>query len=315
MSGDSEIAPQVRRLSRRLLLISLLTTVLIAVGGSVLMWFLYGSLLYGPDAAPDRELAQSADPLVVGIGRTPGGAIEWRAYASAFSQLGRDLDRPIVLRYALSHPEIEELVRTGKVDIALVPIYVYLNLETTDSARLVAAPVVGGTSRETAALVVAGQSRFESLADLEGGRLALTQRSIAGVPFARWLLKAESPDEFFGSVTQNDSQDLDLSQVHSGAADAACIGGEALAAWPAGDFRVLAQSPTFAMPPLVARPDLDDATVRTIRQSLVQMDVDRLGISGTSVSGFVAVRPADYDFPRLMAESERSPALDGQETQ
>lgn len=281
-------------------------TLCVVAGGSALMWTLYGSTVHSHEL-PTPPYG-SAAPLVIGIGRTPGGAGEWVAYARVFAQLQRDLERPVVLRYALNHPEIERLVAEGEVDIALVPIYVYLKLQESSDATLVAAPSIAEDTRNTAVLAVAADSDHVGLEDLRGGRIVMTRRSLAGRPFAQWLLlgSGENIDDFFGSIDESDAQDLDLGDVANGRADAACVSLDALAPWPEGTFRVLVESPTFGMPPVVARAGLDRDTIAQVRRSLTTVELRRAEHS--ALSGFVTVSDTDYAFARTLARLS-GPAL------
>lgn len=303
-SGTQVLASVAKRRARQMRAVALLAALLVVVVGSLLMWQLYGSLFATSTDPGTPSSERSPTALVVGIGRTPGGAGEWATYTAVFAELERRLGRPIILRWAISHPDIEDLVARGEVDIALVPIYVYLNLEARGTASLVAAPELHGSSHDAAVLVVARSSAAHRLEDLRGGTIAMTQRSIAGRPFADWLLeqRGETSAEFFGAINENDAQDLDLGQVLSGEADAACVSRDALVSWPGSLFRVLEESPSFGMPPLVARAGLDEELIEKVREGLVTMELGHVARDGSALSGFQDVAAKDYDFPRERAQ-------------
>lgn len=297
----------------RLGAVALSTTLVVLVIGSLLMSSVYRSL--ATSVKPAAPMATAGGPVVVGVGRTPGGPREWVTYAAAFSQLQRDIGRPVVLKYALSYARAEEYVRARDVDIALVPISAYLNLERDDAAVLVAAPKLRKGGENGAVLVVADTSSVRSIRDLKGGTLAVTSGSLAGEDFVAWRLRSlgEPPDDYFSSLIRSEAHDSTLEHLISGQADAAAVSCEALCGWPDGKFRIIDRSPSYATPPVVARADLDPTLVASVRQSLVTMDVESLGRSPHVVIGFYPVTPEDYAFPRALSAIEVGNKLKGRE--
>lgn len=288
--------------SRRLLVLAFVSTLLVVTVGSVMMWELLGSYLRAERVVGVSEEDSTAQPLVVGLARTPGGPDEWRAFAVAFARLEDDIGRPVTLKLIQTHSGVADLLRSGEVDIALAHVNTYLELEQDEEVTLVVAPVIAGESRDRAVLVVSRDSEFETVQDLEGQRVVLDEGSISSEGCARWLLAplGATPDSFFGEIDYTESQDTNLEQVARGDAEATCVRRSALAAWSDYSFRVIAESPEFGLPPIMARQGLDMATIARIRQSLVSGRTAAALPSTSALGGFLLVTPDDYDFSRVL---------------
>jgi ABC-type phosphate/phosphonate transport system substrate-binding protein len=275
------------------------------VGGSMLLMAIYDATrvpAYGDVAATG---ALTEEPLVVAIGRTPGGPGEWITYAGVFSRLQEYIGRPIILRYAPSRADVIPLVKDAEVDMALVSTSSYLSLAEEGLAVLVAAPVIEERVEDAAVLVVAAESDVYDIADLRGRALAVTTDSLAGEPFVRWLLDrlALPGDTFFSPTVHRESPDDCLGLVAGGEASAAAVRRSDIASWPAGSFRVLFTSPGFAMPPLVARADLEPDIVTAVRGSLVSDSMRATIPEDSALDGFRAVSAADYEFVRMLSRA------------
>jgi ABC-type phosphate/phosphonate transport system substrate-binding protein len=288
--------------SRRLLILATLLTLLVASVGSLIMWQLLGSYLAGEQTVGVSQADTTAPPLMVGLARTPGGPGEWRAYAAAFARLEEDMGRPIKLKLIQSHSGVADLLRSGELDIVLTHVSTYLELEQDGAAVLVVAPLIAGEARDRAVLVVAQESSFERVQDLAGGSIVLERGSISSEGCAAWMLEplGASPELFFGAVEHAESQDTNLEMVARGDADATCVRLSALAAWSDDSFRVLAESPEFGLPPIVARTGLDKETVAQIRGSLVSDRTAAALPAASAVDGFLRVAREDYEFSRVL---------------
>lgn len=303
--GESGGSSTSTSISTRLLLLSVATTLLAVIGGQWLVWSVYATSITSFDVDATTVAPPPEDRLVVGIGRTPGSPAEWIAYATAFARVGRDLEVPVALHYAGSQDAILDAVLGGEVDIALVPTHAYLELSESGAVVLVAAPVVSSAGDDTAVMVVDAASPYRSLEDLEGARLLVAPGSLAGNAFARWLLDERDlpQDDFFEVVTEAGSQDEDLRKVSAGEADATAVRRTALDSWPPGTFRIIAESPTFGLPPVVAQRSLDPSVVNAVRDSLLTIGESGVLPDRSSLSGFRRVEDAEYEFSRRLHES------------
>lgn len=288
------------RPSRAVLVFAVVTSAAAVVLGQWLMWALYSRT----DVALAPAAAHAGDPLVVAVARTPGGPGEWVTYAKVFSELQRNLRRPVRIRYLYERAEVVDLLRDGKADIALLPTYRYLQLAGSGDAVLLATPVLDGLAQDAAVIVTAAGTGANDFDDLRGKDILLSDpRSLGGYAFVYWLLdqRASRPEEFFSRVAIGGAQDKNLGKVASGEASAACVNRSALATWPSETFRIVAQSPEYGMPPIVARSTLDRVTRTAIQDVLTTMAPGEGIPEDSSVDGFAVPRPADYDFARVLA--------------
>jgi phosphonate transport system substrate-binding protein len=301
VSASEEQSHGKTRTSRGLLVLAVATPLVTAVVGGVLAWRAYVRFVTEGVAASDPAAGEGA-PLVVVVGRTPGGPGEWVAYATAFARVQDALGERLVVRYTADSADLERSLSSGEAALGLVPVGSYLRLADAGVVTLVAAPVIDGQTRDAAALVVAATSSVTRLEQLEGARAVVRPRTLSGEKYAYWLLgrRGTEPGAFFGSLLDADSQDDALKKVADGAADAAFVRRSSLAAWPDGSFRVIAVSPEFGAPPVVARTSLDPDIVRRVRETLVNIDA-RTDLPGSSVlDGFIPVSDDDYAFARVL---------------
>ena len=304
-----------RRGSRRAFVIAIASTIVAVVLGTGLLLGLYGPLkgiAAGPQA---KDTAPSAGtPLIVAVARTPGGPGEWSTYAAVFAQLQRDLDRPVLVRYLLDRTSVVDLVGSGKVDLAMVTVNMYVNITNSSDATLVAAPIVDSEKNSSYVLVVSGDSDYKDLDDVRHARLLLPVASVATHSFATWLFRGDpsAMSEHFSEVVTGGSQENNLRALAAGETDATCVNRTDLAGWEPETFRVIAESPEFGMPPIVARPGLDDATVSAVQRSLLSAVKRGILETRAGVDGFFIPSDSDYDFVRtLVRMSSATTATEG----
>lgn len=296
-----------RELSGRLLMAAIGVTFLVSAFGSAVLWNLYQS--YRDTLVPPRPevVDMQEDPLVIGIARTPGGPSEWSAYARIFAQLQRDIERPVLLRYTLSRSECRRLLAEGKVDLALVATQDYFDVKNRADIRLVAAPIIAGQPSDAAVLVVRHKGPFTSVDELAGSRILLAE-DLAGASYATWLFdqRDQEIDRFFGVVEIGGAQDANLTSVANGRADATCVRRSALATWPEGTFRVLAESPEFGTPPLVARGGLERVVIQRIQKSVTSRTARASLPPGSKIDGFSVPSEEDYLFARELERTRNN---------
>ena len=261
-----------------------------------------GRAVAGSPTEPPGAAEPGARRLVVGIGRVPGGPREWGAYMTAFARLEADLGQPVVVRLLQDYDAVDQALRFEEVDIALVSVSRYLTAENEARTVLVAAPTIDSRVRNSAMLVVRADSPYQELEDLRGARVALRPGSLGGEGFAAWFLESqgETIDSFFSSVVDTESQDASLRHVVQGSADATFVPRWDLFGWSDETFRSLAESPEWAMPPIVAQSDLGVDLIDSIRESLTSESTAEALMESRALDGFYAVAPDDYAFARTL---------------
>jgi ABC-type phosphate/phosphonate transport system substrate-binding protein len=291
-----------RRLSLWLLLLSSISTLVVLLGTGALMGGIYRAALRDVYASAPVVERPAGAPIIVGVGRTPGGPKEWITYVGVFSRLQESLGRPVILRYASGRINSADLVRESQVDFALVSTGAYVALEREGAALLVVTPIIDGREQDAAVLVVSAGCDAQDLSGLQGARLATTPGSLAGEGFVRWLLSGKGSDlhSYFGTVIEAESPDTCLALVVSGDADVTAVRRSDLAPWPDGALKVIVTSPEFAMPPLVARADLSPTLVSSVRESLLLLGAGDGIPLASALDGFRPVERGEYVFARLL---------------
>ena len=294
-----------RRSSTALLAVAIVTTSLVVGLGSVIVWNLYESTYAGAAPSAVTTFDRSAVPLHVGIARSPGGPGEWITFAKVFAQLQQDLNRPVVVHYALTSADQIRMFERGELDVALMSTLAYLDVRAEGIVSIAAVPVVLNQPTDVAVLVVPAKSAVRRIEDLRGKRYAVSA-DLAGVSYAYWLLRQHdlNPDGFF-SATPVDVQDVNLTKVAKGQADATSVRRSALAMWPAGVFREIEASPGLGSPPIVVRTSLDSATAEKIRASLTGPAARSAIPTGSVITGFRTADDDEYAFARVLDSIDR----------
>lgn len=290
--------------SRTLLVLALAVSVVLTAAGSAVVWRVY---TWGYQNAPRGTAIPPsvADPIRLGIARTPGGPAEWITLARVFAQMQRDLDRSIVVHYALSSEDQIRMFEAGELDVALMSTLAYLDLEKTDLVDAVATPVIRDQPMDAAVVVVPYGSEAQGIEDLRGRRFAISP-DLAGAAYAYWVLEqaGENPAGFF-SETISGVQDENLTAVGNGRADGTSVRVSALANWPDRMFRIIARSPDLGMPPIVVSTSLDSVTADVIQRSL--LDAADRGVlpKESAITGFRVPGDTEYDFARELDSIQR----------
>lgn len=301
--GTGAVTPRHRaRTSDRLLFFALTVTIGVVLAGSGAMWTLFTSppakAVTTPQAATD-----SADRLVIAVARTAGGPAEWMTYAKAIAQMGTDTGLDIRVRYVPDRRGVVRLFSAHQVDAAFICTYCYLELQGLGLVDAAARPMIDGSPRDAAVLVVSAKSPFRSLLDLGGQKVAVSDgTSLAGHAFLYWLADENglTAEEFFSAIVRNTSQERNLVELAAGRVDATVVNRTQLARWPATTFRIIGSSPEYGTPPFVVRHDLDPSIRDKLRQALLRAMNAPRATEGSSLSGFVPASPEDYEFPRQL---------------
>lgn len=301
--------------SRHLFWFAMAITLMTFAVAQVSMWDLYAEGISTEHHAR-LENGFSAEPLVVGVGRTPGGPGEWISYAAYLARMQRDLGRPIVVRYAATRSEIQRMLEIGEIDAAFVSTFRYLELEESGVATLVASPVLGEHYLDAAVLVVKSDSPYLLIADLKGTKVAVAMpESLGGHSYLYWLFdrRGEKPEDVFTEVVQGASQDANLASVLKGDVAATVVNRSALTTWPSDSFMIIAESPSYGMPPFVARNTMDAETIARMRKSLTAR-APVLVNTARRLRGFTVPRPGDYDFSRTLRDYRELITREGTES-
>jgi len=261
-----------------------------------------------PDAAPLpaidltnlQPLPTPADtertPLRVAIAAviSPQGSAE--SYALLLDYLSAKLGRPIERVQRRTYAEVNDLLRTGDVDLAFVCTSSYLLGHEQFGLELLVVPQVNGKATYNANIIVAAQSPAKELSDLKGKVFAFTDpTSFSGRVYPSYLLQqlGGSPESFFSRTFFTYSHDKAIYAVADGQADGASVDSLvydfALKRDPSltERVRVIHVSPAFGIPPVVVSPSIRPQLRAALAEILLSMNLDP--------DGLIALQALDYD--------------------
>jgi len=259
-------------------------------------------------------------PLRVAIAAviSPKGSAE--SYALLLDYLSQHLDRPVERVQRRTYAEVNELLRTGEVDLGFVCTSSYLIGEREFDLQLLVAPQVNGEVVYRAQIIVPFESQAQDLLDLRNKVFAFTDpNSFSGRIYPTYLLQTigEQPETFFSRTFFTYSHDVAIDAVADGIADGASVDSLVL------DFalkrdaalgqrvRVIHTSPPFGMPPVVVSPMIRPQLRQALEELLLNMHLDSAGQSALQALGydrFVRVSDEDYQTAREIENAVFTPS-------
>src|SRR3970040_1369537 len=121
-------------------------------------------------AAPTVTTSTSAGVLRLAIASVLSPLPTSDLYQQLADYLGRKLDRPVELVQGKTYAEINDLVKSGDVTLALVCTNPYLQGREDFGMELLVAPQVGGDTVYYSLLIAGADSTAQSLSDLPDAR-------------------------------------------------------------------------------------------------------------------------------------------------
>jgi len=262
-------------------------------------------------------VARSAEvvPLRVAVAAviSPQGTAE--SYGALFDYLSDRLNRPVELVQRRTYAEVNELLRTGEIDVAFVCTSAYIAGHDEFGMELLAAPQVNGESVYYSVLIVPAHSPARSMADLQGKVFAFTDpMSTSGriYPTSLVLDLGSTPEQFFSRTFYTYSHDDAIHAVADGVADGAAVDSLVLEFALARDptltnrVRVIHRSPAFGIPPVVIRPDTRPQLHAELQDILLTMADDphgREALARLGYDGFVLIDDSAYNSVRDLTAS------------
>ncbi len=273
------------------------------------------------EAAPSGAALPAGSPRVVRIGvasiLTPQSTL--LHYRRLIEYLGERLGVTTEMVQRPNYAEMNELMRNRYCLIGLLCNYAFVRAERDFGAEMLAVPVIDGRTDYQAYIIVARDSPYHSLEDLEGRRFAFADPLCnAGWLFPRYRLKqlGRAPDGFFGTDVFTYDYERSIHAVANGLVDAAGVEGplyDSLASQRDPDAlrtRIVDRSAPFGNPPVAVHPALDAEFRRRVREfflTLQDSEQGRAVLSGILVERFVSPDLGLYVPVRRMAEALDQP--------
>ena len=239
---------------------------------------------------------QGIHPLKIAIAAVVSTQGTAESYAPLIEYLSEKLDRPVERVQRRTYSEVNDLLRSGEVDVAFVCTSSYLIGKDQFGLELLVAPQVDGESTNQAKLIVPIDSTATKIEDLKGKVFAFTDpTSFTGRVYPTYLLHeiGETPEGFFKRTFFTYSHDDAIQAVADGLADGASVDSLVLAfafkRQPAlaDQLYVIHASPRFGMPPVVVSPDTRPQLRAELESILLNMH--------TEPAGLLALQALDYD--------------------
>jgi len=194
---------------------------------------------------------------------SPSEAVSY--YDELLKNLGQELGYKIKVIQKNSYFEVNDLLRTGQVDVAFICTYSYLAGKKQFGLELLAVPEINGKTSYQSFVIVRKDSGIDCFADLEGKIFAFTDpMSTTGYFYPQYLLISQNTTDkkFFKKTFFTYSHDNAIKAVAKGIADGAAVDSIVFLRMQnqnpklTENLKIINQSPEYYTPPIVVRPGL-----------------------------------------------------------
>jgi phosphonate transport system substrate-binding protein len=238
----------------------------------------------------ERRSAEAAPTLRFSVAAVESPRDTYAAYSRLVERIGNRLGTEVELVQRRTYREVNDLLASGRLDVALVCTGGYLDLlaRAPGAVELLAVPQVDGASTYQSLIVVPSRSPAQKIEDLEGKRFAFTDElSLSGRTYlVRYLQDlGRDPKRFFSSITYTRSHDRSIQATARGLVDGAAVHSIVYAHMLERDprlatrLRVIQRSPPFGMMPVVVSTRLPPDARERLRRVLVDLALDPEGVA------------------------------------
>ncbi len=253
------------------------------------------------EPAPAPELSAEAPPLRLAVAPVITPRENLNSFRPLVDYLSKNLGRPVEYVRTQTYVEINEMMKYGAVDVALVCSYPYVLGKEEGYMELLAFPQIEGKVSQSTYIIVPADSQATALEDLRGKSFAFTDPlSFSGALVPTYLLwqRGETPQGFFGRTvfTYSHANSVKAVARHlvDGAAVESAVYSYLMKAEP--DYRdrvrVITVLPGLDTLPLVVRPDLSPELKERLRQLFLRAHEDPEGRQALEVLHVERFQPA-----------------------
>jgi phosphonate transport system substrate-binding protein len=229
----------------------------------------------------------TAKPLRLGITSSLSIRDAFECYRPLLEYLQCKLEIPVEMVLREEPWEIDDLLRQGTIDGALISPRSYVKNRMQSELELLVAPQINGEPAYYAYIILLKNSEISDLFGLLGKRIASgALKSMAGefAPLGKIEEKISiKPEKFFGAIHYMRGLDEGLSLIASGQVDSAYIDSIAYdyavkRKLPyASETRILLKSSPIAVPPLVVKKGMDSALKSKLKEIFLTMHANSEG--------------------------------------
>jgi phosphonate transport system substrate-binding protein len=251
-------------------------------------------------------------PLRLGMGAMITPRDGYVYYYQLKDYLAGKIGRPIELVDRDNYTQINQMLEKGELEIGFVCSGPYVEGHDKYGLEIIAVPEVNGTATYNAYIIVPAASPAKELRDLRGTTFAFTDpKSNTGKLVPTYMLArlGETPESFFRKVIYTYGHDKSITAVAErfvdGAAVDSLIWEMVIRKQPeiAKKVKIIARSPAYGIPPMVAVPGMDPAQKQAIRTALLAMHTDPGGrqiLAKMNIDRFLLKPDKHYDSIREM---------------
>lgn len=234
-------------------------------------------------------------------------------YKQLLDYIGENLGRPVTFVDRESYAEINDLIRSGDVDVAFVCGKPYVDGHNEFGMELLVVPEAYGETAYYSYIIVSKDNPAESFEELRGKSFAFADpMSNTGklVPTYMLARMGETPDSYFRKYVYTYAHDKSIKAVAQRVVDGAAVDH---LVWEylrrtdpelTSKTKVIDKSSPYGMPPVVVHPDLDPELKDGIRRILLDAHRDKKGreiLEKMMIDRFVVIDDRAYDSIREMA--------------
>jgi phosphonate transport system substrate-binding protein len=256
------------------------------------------------------------EPLRLAIASVVSPDKAFKYYDEMIDYLSVKLHQPIKLIQRESYKEINDLMKLGKIDVAMVCSGAYVLGKSDFGMELLVAPEMMGQTVYYSYIIVSHSADAQVIQDLKGQSFAFTDPlSNSGRLSPTYILKTqlgESPETFFKEIKFTYSHDLSIKAVAQGKVYGAAVDSLVYDYFKKTEPELIAKtkvihiSPSYGISPVVVRPGLESAMKEQLREVFINMNMDTTGkqiLDKLMIDRFVVVNDDLYDSIRKMEEA------------
>ena len=260
--------------------------------------------------------ASDKEPLRLAIASVVSPDKAFKYYEQLIDYLSAKLLQPIKLIQRESYREINDLMKLGKIDVAMVCSGAYVLGKSDFGMELLVAPEMMGKTVYYSYIIVSSSADAQVLQDLKGKSFAFTDPlSNSGRLSPTYILKTqlgEKPETFFKEIKFTYSHDLSIKAVAQGKVYGAAVDSLVYDYFKRTEQGLIAQtkviniSSAYGIPPFVVYPGLDPVIKKQLRDVFLNMHMDTTGkqiLGNLMIDRFVVVDDNLYDSIRKMEEA------------
>ncbi len=261
------------------------------------------------------SVSLAAEPVKIGVAAMISPKETVKYYKQLIDYIGTKLGSPVEMVQKENYDEMDGLLEHGDVHVAFICSGPYVKDHSKFGAELLVAPQSYGQPFYNAYIIVHKDSSIKDMAGLKGKRFAFTDpKSNTGKIVPAYMIAKEfnaTPEKFFGEVLYTRSHDKSVEavakKVVEGASIDSLIYDYAAKKNPVytSQTKIIKRSPSYGIPPLVVRKEMDPVLKNKIKNILLNMHNDPEGkaiLSGIMVDKFIVPKDSDYNSVREMSD-------------